>query len=273
MVMPMTGPPHLYLADVKGSCPACDAMGLISFRWPPEEAKDPSSSWANARDIASQLEFVRALKFGDLYRCGVCDRWWYLDPDSPMMERVPTPRRELLDAWDAKRLSPSGSDLGVMREIGATCSDLYGNERGDWNVPCKIRWADGDISDPCVLIVSKRPPINDWQRRLALFEDIASLEPSKYALPREVRLASYNAPEISMGFTPTHVKSSGGAIFILNGYNDVFWYDGVKGCDISLEPSRFEYSPSIPIVHTPIEAISFVYCHWFPECVDLAILG
>ena len=268
--------PHVFPKDEKGSCPVCDAMGLTGFDWEKakgSEAPHPVDSLQNAHDIASQLDFLRHLKFGDLYRCKLCDRRWYLNEDTPLMERVPTPRRDLLDEWDAGPLTPSNAALEVMKVIGATGCDAYGNGRGEWKVPCAVRWPDGNVSNPCVVIISKRPPLDDWRPRVALLTGDATVDPSDYALPQEVRRATHNAIEESMGFSPTLVERIGGASALLNGAQDVLAFGDLRGSDIRLAPEGTNYDARTPILHSPPDFITHVYCDWFPSCADLALPG
>jgi hypothetical protein len=179
----------------------------------------------------------------------------------------------LVAEWDAHSLLPSETDIEVMREIGGTESDLYGNGEGEFKFPCRVNWTNGGSSDPCVIIVTKQPPLSEWQHRTGLFAEVASVEPSGYALPPDVRVATYNAPEVSMGFCPVRLKSPSGAPFVINGPCDVFWHGDLKGCQISLDASVMRHRDNTSIINTPIDAISFVYCDWFDGCEDLALAG
>lgn len=262
--------PRVFGGDKKGTCPACDALGIIGIRWPnPQDRR--SDAGRNAAEIASQLQFTRKLKHGELHECRQCGRWWYHNEDMLQMDRVSSSRRELLEEWDVGRFVPTDAAVETMRAIGATGCDAYGNGRGEWRVPCAVTWTDGTVSDPCVIVISKRPPLYEWRARVALLENVSAIAPSLYALPREVRVATYNASEVRMGFSPTLAEQDDGSLMVLNGPEDVLACGRLIGSDVRLAAPGTKYQLDMPIVLGNPEQTTFVYCDWFPSCKELAI--
>jgi hypothetical protein len=105
-----------------------------------------------------------------------------------------------------------------------------------------------------------------------LFENVAEVRASDFALPAEVRLRTRQANECSMGYAPTAVQSVNGERFIINWSADIFSSGGVSGKDIRLSLSQgFGGYPTVPITEQPTDAITFVYADWFDGCLDLKL--
>jgi len=166
-------------------------------------------------------------------------------------------------------LTPSPDAIACFANLGPTGADKYGNGRGQVTVPCSIETKKGVRHDRALVLITKIPPIADWQSSTILGNAVATIEPSEFALPLAVRLAALNADEVRMCFAPTRVESSGGRRFILNGSPSFFSYGPIKGCDMSLAATDWRESADIPIVSEDTGAITYVYYDWFSGCESL----
>ncbi|QDT94815.1 hypothetical protein V144x_02470 [Gimesia aquarii] len=220
--------------------------------------------------IASKLQHNRALKFGHLYQCSECKLHWFLDDDGLNMHGVTLDKIDLLFEWSDSKYIPTVNQFKILNEIGATGADQYGNGRGTLYIPCRIDTVSGNSIDKALVLITKKPPIDDWRQTIILGNAVSDIEPSDYALPLTVRLANLNADEIRMGFAPTAVQSKDDRYFILNWTPYFFFYGPLLGKDISLCNAEFCYSSDIPI-YQGIESdqIAFVYYDWFNGCESL----
>jgi len=261
-----------FLAKTKaprpGKCPVCDGAKYTYLNW----AKRTEEEDSGRHYAASQLEFWRKLKIGQIYRCRLCGKWWYLHEQTQLMERVPADYQELLVAWDGGRFEPDVQMIAMLKKIGGLEADPYGNQKGIIRVPCCIVWANGQQSDPAVVGIMKHPMWGLEHRPLRLLESVLEVRESNFALSKEVRKGALQAEEVRMGFCPTRVQSSKGDVFILNGSADVFAYAGIKGSEIRLATSQFKERPEIVLSGTKVcedWPITFVFCDWFLGCEEL----
>jgi len=254
------------LGDYKaGDCPACDRKRYTSFNW--KFAR--SGNDFDLSIIVAQLTHIKSLKFGDLYQCKMCHGNWYLDADGLTMERVPKERIELLHAWDGIRIVPSTETINVLRHIGGTESDRYGNGKGSIRFPCSIETLNRESSDLALVSITKEPPIADWQKAVLLGSDVRAITPSSLALPLDVRVATHNAHEVSMGFAPTVIQSRDGQRFVVNWANYFFLHGSTIGSDISRAIDEFDHHDCLPVVGQPLDQIVYVYFDWFDDCERL----
>ena len=225
------------------------------FNW----AYAASGRDAHLAALRAQLRKEMPLKSGTLYHCPECRQRWYLDRTNVMATRVPREREALLHEWSSQVLSLGTAFVHVLASIGSIEADRYGNGRGYGHVPCAIRWADGILSDPCIVLVTDLPPILPTQRIVKLFRHVTELRPTEFALPLEVRCATRAANELRMGFAPTAVKDPTGRVLLINGSADVFEYDGIRGKDIRLTIRRWSIDKLPPVVSDLYDRITFVY--------------
>ena len=262
---------------IRGSKCRCAAGDVLSFNWDyaQERNDDDLSSFADC------LVYARKLKFGHLYRCRDCDSWWYLGEEvGAMMSVVPASSRLSLEDWNASKLIPSSAQIAALKEIGGGGADSYGNGSGSYRIPCQVTWADGTTDDPCLVIVSKNPPRGPMGEpnlsKHRLFRDVFKIRPTKFALSREIRLATLNSNEISMGYSPTCVESADGRRLVLNWTNELFQYENICGQDLKLSSQEFSYgremeSGAIPVLTNAVDSMIYVYCDWFDGCETLAM--
>lgn len=253
-------------------CPSCDGAGYVSFNW---GAAKQGTGGPLGRHAEPSLKYVRhlrrecALKFGSLYYCPTCGAKWYLDRSEQNMSCVPGDQLPVLMEWSRRKLVVPDEVVAVAREIGATPPDLYGN--GAWyvRVPCEVVTKAGESIPMAMLSFQDTPqsPMSDDGIRFA--DEIARIAPSEFAVPKEVRLATSQAPEIRMMFAPTHVKAPDGRSFILNWTVDLFSEAGVKGSELILVDGRIPAEPPV-IGQRPVTCF---IADWFPGVEALRIGG
>lgn len=228
------------------SCPTCADPPYTAFDWQYAHERGDEKM----RALVSVIKRVRPLEFGFLHQCAECKQYWVLDDQECLIERVPDDREQILFEWDSTPLPLTWEQLQVLDGIGGTGQDHYGNGRDRIEIPCAVVSEDGTVVDPAILWVTKRPPIVEYLKRVALFSGIATVSTTDYALPFQVRERALFAHEVSMGLTPTAVESSAGETFVLNGSPSLFFHKGIKGKDIRLSDSRVRFGRSIPLVNS-----------------------
>jgi hypothetical protein len=238
-----------------GSCRFCDARPITSFNW--RVADGPR--FAELLAIRSRLAREATLKWGTLLRCPECRQAWYLDGDGATATRVLAADEPLLRQWSRAPITLSESHLAVLSRIRAAGPDVYGNGRGYLTFPCAIRWSDGSLSDPAVLVVTTHPPVEGPSGRQRLFDPAAVILESEYALPLDVRLETRQADELRMGFAPTAVEDGAGRLFLLNGSADVFDHGEAKGRDIRLTSRSWSMDTLPPIASPPSGRVTYVF--------------
>jgi hypothetical protein len=247
------------------SCQLCDQKPYIRFNW---KYANEGRNQELAR-FMSHLQPIRPLKFGYLYQCPASQNYWFLDDDHSFMHSVPSDKVELLWQWDRMSLSFTSTQIEVLSKIGATGSDGYRDGKGEIRVPCTIRRVQDEFYDPALVIVTKLPPIQRWQKRVLIGNKTDVIAQSELALPLSLRIATHNATEISMGFAPTLVKSSDNQYFVLSGPKQIISYGQLKGKDLSLSAKRFRRGDNFPILEEDIDQITFCYYDWYQDCHKL----
>ncbi len=248
-----------------GWCPHCDVRAVTLFNLTYVRAHLDRQ----LQDILAHLGHPAQLKHGVLRRCSECGQGWYVDEEGIFAIRVPRDREALLAQWSERRLDIDGHS-DALASIGSIEADRYGNSRGYHHIPCEIEWADGSTSDPCILLVTTRPPIMETQLHVRLFENVARVRPTDFALPLEVRCATRRADEQRMGYAPTWVEDGAGHTFILNWSADVFAHEGIRGKDIRLTSRRWTARELPPILGEPRDRVTYVYADPTPDAARLA---
>jgi hypothetical protein len=212
------------------------------------------------RKVVATLVEERRLKGGALYRCEVCRQPWFLDAHGRMLHRVPRERETLLEQWGGTALIPSNEHRAILRRIGGSGADLYGNRAGGLRFPCSVRLADGETINPALLLISTAPPIEGTAA--TLYDPAMSIEPTRFALPPAVRLATLRAEEVRMGFAPTRVSTRDGRGFVLNWSCDLVHVDGVSGEDLALTDTSFDATRA-NVLSAGSTPTTLVYADWF----------
>ena len=246
-------------------CRTCDKIAYISIGW--KYALD--GTYPEPAAIARNLEHRQSLKFGNLYQCRNCDLYWFLDDDDLNMHRVTPDKTESLFTWAGCELRPTAAQIKRFQEIGATGPDQYGNGRGEITIPGAIETVNGQLHDPALILITKMPPIADWQHQTLLGTDVDTISKSDFALPLDVRLATLSADELLMGYAPTRVQAIDGRNFILNWSPNFFASGQLKGCDISLSSVAFQEGSETPLIDADPQQVTYVYYDWFPGCESL----
>jgi hypothetical protein len=228
-----------------------------------------SGKETDLRHLVESLAHERPLKAGALYRCTVCHQPWFMGEDGRMLTHVPRERESVLAAWSAVSLVPREEHLQVLRAIGGSGADHYGDCAGSLRFPCSVRLRDGRWADPAILLLTEDPPIGP-QDDITLCDAVASIEPTRFALPAAVRLATSAAEEVRMGFAPTRVSTRDGRRFVLNWWCDVVNAGGVMGSELALTDEIFDANPSNTLSAGSTRA-TYVYADWFPGAHALAL--
>lgn len=249
------------------NCQICSQKAYISFNWKyANEGKDKDLA-----GFSNHLQHIRSLKFGHLYQCPISQNYWFLDDDGSLMYSVASDKVELLWQWDSKPLVLTEPQIKVLSEIGATESDKYGNGKGEIKIPCMVRRTQDEVYDPTLVVITKMPPIQPWKRGILLGSPAFSMAQSDFALPLNVRIATLNADEVSMGYAPTLVKSRDNQYFVLNWSKHIFAYGQLRGKDISLAERSFSFRrmDDLPVINENTEQVVFVYYDWYDDCQKL----
>ena len=143
------------------------------------------------------------------------------------MNHVKDEKLNIIGVWSNSEQKLSIEQSEVLRAIGSTPPDLYGNGSKFVQTPCQIKTKDGEIFECAIVSVQEHAPFEDW-RNYMLASEIEEISPSPYALPLEVRLATTQADEIRMGFAPTIVELSNGKRMILNWTTNFLKVAGVE---------------------------------------------
>ncbi len=237
------------------------------FNWKyAKEGKDRGFS-----KLASQLECVRPLKYGHLYRHKKREQFWYLDDDEIHMSRIQKGDLDNLLEWDSRELTLSSEQVNILSSIGATEADNDGNGRGVFKIPCAVTNRSGQVLDPCLIKISKQPPYIQSEKSVLLGNKVNEIAPTSYALQSNVRVATYKAEELRMGFAPTFVKTIEGQLFILNWTMDIFFYDGIQGKDIELSREDHSLDAVAPIIGLSDVSFVNIYIDWYEGCESLLI--
>ena len=139
-----------------------------------------------------------------------------------------------LSYGNANSLKLSQENISVLADIGG----VFDKWSETILIPCTATISNGDTFENSLILVTKVPP-HRWYpiNKIRWASDIIEISPSQFALPIEVRGASYAKEEISMGFAPIDVIDSNGQRFTLGARSDFFNRNGVKGRNLTLEQS------------------------------------
>ena len=245
-------------------CPVCDAFDQASFDFT-YAMSDPN---AESAALAKHLVYLRPVKFGSLYQCPKNRLYWYLADDQPDMCRVPEQAGEFFLHWSERWLKLNFEQIAVLREIGGLERDWFGDGAGEIKIPCKITRFDGEVLDPALVIVTNKPPLQVQGPAQTLGRPDDAIEPSQYALPLPVRLATNNAQDESAGYAPTYVSTRHGQQYILNGVQHVFQHLTVKGGDLLLAEQPFKEGEAV-LYDAAMLPVTVVYFDEYQGCETL----
>lgn len=206
-------------------CRLCGYGSMTSFNWP--FAKNPTSdsninifNWPYGKIHPSGytsyvFEFIKKLKTGSLFKCKSCNEHWYLDENESFMNAIPKTRLELIKQWDASTIILNTEQLKILKEIGRTPPDIYGNGKQYHETPCKIITKNCEIFNFAIITQQRHAPFEKY-RKYRLASEIQEIQSSPFALSLEVRVATTEAGELGMGFAPTVIEKPNGELVIFN---------------------------------------------------------
>ena len=248
------------LADEpRPKCKVCDDPPYAAFNW--KYAQENRGHAFHA--LFDQLKQVKSLKFGHLYACQLCGLNWFLDDARSTMTRVPHDQRDILNEWNENQLSIEQEQLRVLDAIGGTTPKYWIGHDGVIAIPCAISTHSGECIDPAVVWVTKRPPIDDFISRIRLYQNISAVEPSRFALPLDVRRATVLAREIQMGFAPTRVVAVNGTPFVLHWATSLLDQDGITGKEIRLSAKPYRRDEPVTIAEADFTHTTYFFADWF----------
>ena len=248
------------LANSPGpKCKVCDDLPRIAFSW--HYAQEDRGRELHA--LRDQLKQVKSLKFGHLYACQLCGLNWFLDDACSTMTRVPNDQRDILNEWNENKLYIEQEQLRVLDTIGGTAPNYWMGHDGVIAIPCAISMRSGEHIDPAVVWITRRPPVGVFTSRIRLYQNISAVEPSRFALPMDVRCATVFAGEVSMGFAPTRVVATNGTPFILHWATSLFNQNGITGTEIRLSAKPFRRDESVTIAEADLTHATYFFADWF----------
>lgn len=205
-----------------------------------------------------ELVPVERMKRGQLYRCSKCGGTWLLNESKDWLRRIPQDDVRRLREWNRSQSTLEEPFLAVLAAIGgiATSPDVIG-------VPCAVETRSGLRLEKAVVYVCKIPLGGYEPPTQTLFPaDIASVAASPFALPLDVRRASFEKADESMGFAPVGVVDGKGREYTLACISDFFDKDAAKGEEMRLSGRTRRW----PKVVWPEAVQAVVFVDWFEGC-------
>ena len=240
--------------DAQPRCEACGAGATISFNWRyAQERRSPE----DLKQI-SLFSLWKVLRVGSLYRCHVCNEVWHLDGGGERMTHVAPERLDLVLAWDRAAIELPEALQAVLREIGPTPPDVYGNGAERRVTPCTVETVSGERFEKAMVCIQRNAPVQDHMT-FRLGSEIAQISESPFALPVAVREVSSRAEEMRMGFSPTLIEMPDGRRFVMNGMTSFMVMAGYDAREASVaEGSFFREEPPPSFVERPTDLVYFI---------------
>jgi hypothetical protein len=167
------------------------------------------------------------------------------------MTYVSKERTPLVLEWNAAPIVLGPHFEEVLTAIGATPPDIYGNGKDQRVTPCKVTTKIGQIFDPALICIQLDAPVQDYMQ-FRLGSEIGEIDESEFALPWDVRIASAQAMEMRMGFSPSLIQMPDGKKFVLNGRTSFLTEEGYRASDARrTEGSYFAEDPPPAFIQTP----------------------
>lgn len=234
------------------TCQSCGAGGIYSFGW--EQAQ--SSPYPQMRRDVSVFVRPRRLRHGTLYECVSCGQPWYLYGEPAVMNIVPRERLALIEKWNERPIILQQGHMDQLLAIGETPPYPYGSSRHCQETPCSVTTADGEQIDLAIVSMQRHAPFEDW-REYRLGSEIAMVRPSPDALPLAVRMASSQADEVRMGFSPTVIDLPRGEWLVLKGRASFLVWTGCENSEVVVSTRKVDWSDPPPVYAEP-KAVYFV---------------
>ncbi len=213
-----------------------------------------------------ELWRVEAWKFGELYRCSNCGRHWFLHEHRRKISRIHDTLLSLAQHWNRSRLVLNTSQLSVLASIGGVV-DYYKDYVA---IPCSARNVSGQQHHKAIVLVARQPPHFWYEPQMVHWADeLISVVPSPFALPLEVRRASREKREESMGFAPVGIVDKQGKEYTLGWYGEFFDKQGIRGEEIRLSGRRKRWREIV----RPEPAEAYYFVDWFDRCEGMLVSG
>lgn len=210
-------------------------------------------------DHFPNIQPLEPWKFGHLYQCSTCSRFWFLHENKRFIDRIPDKMMPLTHHWNKTPLTLNASTLEVLKGIGGV-AEYYQNYI---MVPCCVKKMSDEQQDKALVLISKQPPYFLCKPQMIHWADeIKEVTLSPFALPFDVRKASSEKEELSMGFAPTGVKDKTEIEYTLHCESHFFDYKGVKGEDIVLSGREKKWRKNV----LPTPPQSYYFADWFDGC-------
>lgn len=207
---------------------------------PFEDTENPQKWIHRSPQLLLTKDFltVRRLSKGgaEIIRCRRCGRLNLVEETMGTCLEITPEDFPFIERWERTVYAPTPQQLEVLAKIGATPPDIYGNGSETIAIPCEGRIYGEPYITKMWVLFQKFPPIgllhgsSPWR----FITEVEDLQPSDFALSREVRKATTLADEIRMGFAPTIVRAPNGREYVLNWAPGFFWMDDVKGSELTL---------------------------------------
>ncbi len=212
-------------------------------------------------DEYPELRLVGPWKFGDLYQCSRCGRQWFLHTHKQRIGRIQDNLQDLAHRWNENSLTTDASILDVLASIGGV-ADYFKDQIA---IPCSVQTVAGRQFQKALVLVSRQPPYFWYEpERVHWAYELATVAPSPFALPLDVRKASAEKREESMGFAPVGILDKQGNEYTLVAEGRFFDWRGIVGEEIRLSGRRKKWRKKVR--PEPPEAYFFV--DWFERCED-----
>jgi hypothetical protein len=101
-------------------------------------------------EFSEPLPVFKKLKFGELLKCPECKAVWFIDDEKKNLDIVKRGNLKVIEEWSSKNLMLTAGQFKLLKVIGATPPDIYGNMSEFISIPCKCTFKDGKTSDFCI---------------------------------------------------------------------------------------------------------------------------
>ncbi len=191
----------------------------------------------------------------------MCCCSWFLPEHKQYLQRIHDNLLPLAHYWNQTPLTLNSSLLSALAKIGGV--EGY---KDCIAIPCAVENVSGEYHDKSLVLISKQPPYSWYEPPIVHWADeLLTINPSPFSLSRNVRKASSQQREISMGFAPVGVVDKKGTEYTLPCESHFFNSNGIKGEEISLSGRENKWKKTV--LPSPTQAFYFV--DWFDRCEDI----
>ena len=247
-----------------GACPACAG-----------DSRTMQFDWQTLQQNRPRIDFVQKFHSGSLLRCGLCSQPWYLDEAKKKITFIPKDRLPLLKTWGTTSLSLSFELFQKAKSIGATPIHHLARNTQYAEVPCRVKTQNGRWTDKCLLVFADAAPLEPNFGNVRLLENLVDIEPSSYALPAKIRLATCYSEVDEQGKARTWVRTEKEKLLSLNWTVNFVDYKKTIGSELTLVPEKDpelkKKVGKIALLREPIDSITFFLGHWSKEISKLEL--